>query len=258
MKYHIKQEGKFKYFEKGDGHTIILLHGLFGALSNFEKVIDFFSQKLKVYVPLLPLFEHSPEESTLIHLKNYVDDFIRYKKLNETIIVGNSLGGHVALLYALENFNNNKVKALILTGSSGLFENTLGESYPRKGDYDFVKEKIEFTFYKPETATKKLVDEVYEIVNNRDKVLNIVSYAKSALRSNVSSQLNLLKIPVLLIWGKNDPITPPFVGEKFKQNVPQSNLFIIEECGHAPMMEKPEEFNQLLYNFLIQIDVIEA
>lgn len=258
MSYNIKTEDSFRYFEKGNGNTLILLHGLFGALSNFEHTIDFFSKKMKVYVPLLPLFEQTSEHATLHQLVQYLTDFIAYKKLNHINIVGNSLGGHVALLYAIKNHQSNILSSMTLTGSSGLFENTLGETYPRKGDYDFVKEKTEFTFFRAETATKELVDEVFEIVNNRDKVSNIIAYAKSALRNNVSEQLHLLNIPVLLIWGKNDPITPPFVGEKFKQKVPHALLYLLDECGHAPMMEKPQEFNELLNNFLIQNNVISS
>jgi pimeloyl-ACP methyl ester carboxylesterase len=168
------------------------------------------------------------------------------------------LGGHITLLYSIEDANQSKIKAIVLTGSSGLFENSLGDSYPRKGDYEFVKEKTEFTFYNPETATKELVDEVYEIVNNREKVLRVVSLAKSALRHNLREELVKLQMPVLLVWGKNDNITPAFVGEEFKKHVPHAELHIIDECGHAAMMEKPEAFNDILHNFLTRLNVVVA
>jgi pimeloyl-ACP methyl ester carboxylesterase len=258
MEYEIKEENGFKYYEAGEGPVLLLLHGLFGALSNFQQVIDKFSPHMKVSIPILPLFTLPVQETTVIGLKEYIDRFIEYKGYKDFVLLGNSLGGHITLLYSIEDANQSKIKAIVLTGSSGLFENSLGDSYPRKGDYEFVKEKTEFTFYNPETATKELVDEVYEIVNNREKVLRVVSLAKSALRHNMREELVKLQMPVLLVWGKNDNITPAFVGEEFKKHVPHAELHIIDECGHAAMMEKPEAFNDILHNFLTRLNVVVA
>jgi pimeloyl-ACP methyl ester carboxylesterase len=258
MEYEIKEENGFKYYEAGEGPVLLLLHGLFGALSNFQQVIDKFSPHMKVSIPILPLFTLPVQETTVIGLKDYIDRFIEYKGYKDFVLLGNSLGGHITLLYSIEDANQSKIKAIVLTGSSGLFENSLGDSYPRKGDYEFVKEKTEFTFYNPETATKELVDEVYEIVNNREKVLRVVSLAKSALRHNMREELVKLQMPVLLVWGKNDNITPAFVGEEFKKHVPHAELHIIDECGHAAMMEKPEAFNDILHNFLTRLNVVVA
>lgn len=253
MEYAIKEKDDFRYYEKGDGPVLLLLHGLFGALSNFQYVIDHFSARMKVSIPILPLYTLPVEQTTVMGLKDYIHRFIQYKEYKEVILLGNSLGGHIALLYALEYPDN--IKAIVLTGSSGLFENSLGDSYPRKSDYDFVKDKTEYTFYDPKTATKELVDEVYEIVNNREKVLRIVSLAKSALRHNLREYLPRVNIPTLLVWGNNDNITPAFVGEEFHKLMPNSTLHFIDRCGHAAMMEKPEEFNRILDNFLQQIGV---
>jgi 2-hydroxy-6-oxonona-2,4-dienedioate hydrolase len=256
LEYTIKEEGEFRYYEAGEGPVLLLLHGLFGALSNFQFVIDRFSKHMKVSIPILPLYTMPIQQTTVIGLKEYIERFIAHKGYTNVILLGNSLGGHVSLLYAIEHQPN--IKAIVLTGSSGLFENSLGDSYPRKSDYDFVKDKTEFTFYDPKTATKELVDEVYEIVNNRDKVLRIVSLAKSALRHNLREFLPDIHVPALLVWGKNDNITPAFVGEEFHKLMSGSKLHIIDQCGHAAMMEKPEEFNLILDNFLKQMNVIAA
>jgi len=97
------------------------------------------------------------------------------------------------------------------------------------------------------------VDEVYDIVNDRNKAIRVIAIAKSALRHNIGDKLIQITKPVLLVWGKNDTITPAFVGEQFHERLPNSRLFILENCGHAPMMELPERFNQLLYDFLVEI-----
>jgi pimeloyl-ACP methyl ester carboxylesterase len=143
-----------------------------------------------------------------------------------------------------------KIKSLTLTGSSGLFESAMGDTYPKRGDYEYIKNKTALTFYDPAMATKELVDEVFEITNSRIKVIKIIALAKSAIRNNLGEELSQIKQPTCLIWGKNDTVTPPFVGEEFKKLIPNSELHFIDKCGHAPMMEVPKEFNIILEKFL--------
>ncbi|HQX42960.1 MAG: alpha/beta hydrolase [Saprospiraceae bacterium] len=252
MTLEIIHEGRFKYIEsKSEGEVILLLHGLFGALSNFKGIIDYFGSKYRVIVPILPIYELPILQVSLTGLVNYVYDFVRHKDLDKIHLLGNSLGGHVGLLYALEDLD--RVSSITLTGSSGLYESGMGNTFPKRGDYDFIKTKTEATFYDPNVATKELVDEVYGIVNDRGKAIRVIATAKSAIRHNLGDKLHLIERPALLIWGANDIVTPPFVGEKFKELLPSSKLFILEKCGHAPMMEKPEEFNLIFEKFLKEI-----
>ena len=248
MEYKIRNVKGFRYIDEGHGEVLLLLHGLFGALSNFSAIIDEFSAQYRVVVPILPLFELEVVNSTIDGLMEYVENFISYKELNKFNLLGNSLGGHISLLYTLKHQEN--VKTLILTGSSGLFENSIGDSYPKKGDYEFVKAKTEYTFFHPETATKELIDDVFEIVNNREKAIRVLYIARSAIRHNVRNSLHTINIPVKLIWGREDKITPLFAGEEFERILPNAELTILEECGHAPMMEYPVIFNEILGQFL--------
>lgn len=251
MNYELRHTDKFTYLEEGEGEPLILLHGLFGALSNFEPLINHFRHSHKVVVPLLPLFDLDLFHTTVGGLAKHLYKFIETKGYQNIHLLGNSLGGHVALVHVLKH--PEKIKSLILTGSSGLFENGMGDSYPKRGDYDYIKRKTELTFYNPATATKELVDEVYDICNNRLKVIKIISLAKSAIRNNLGEELTQVKVPTLLVWGNNDTITPPFVGKEFNKLIPASELFFIDKCGHAPMMEQPEEFNAILDPFLSKI-----
>ena len=248
MNYEIKQKDKFKYLEIGEGEPLVLLHGLFGALSNFKDLIDHFSQQYKVVVPMLPLFELDIFHTTVGGLAKYVHRFIEAQNYKNVHMLGNSLGGHVALVYILKH--PERIKTLTLTGSSGLFENGMGDSYPKRGDREYIKKKTALTFYDPAMATEELVNEVFEITNNRIKVIKIIALAKSAIRNNLGEELNQIKQPTCLIWGNNDTITPPFVAKEFQSLIPNSELHFIDKCGHAPMMEVPNEFNAILYNFL--------
>ncbi len=249
MGYEIKQYDKFRFIEEGEGEPLVLLHGLFGALSNFTPLIDYFKQHNKVVVPMLPLLELDILHTSVTGLAKYVAKFIETRKYQNVNLLGNSLGGHVGLVYLLRN-EPPVVKSVILTGSSGLFENAMGDSYPKRGNRDYIRKKTEYTFYDPTMATEELVDEVFSITNNRLKVIKIIALAKSAIRNNLGEELGNIKIPALLIWGKNDNVTPPFVAEEFHKLLPNSELHFIDKCGHAPMMEVPEEFNKILFNFL--------
>tara|TARA_B100000945_G_C20360494_1_gene586883 strand:+ start:48 stop:809 length:762 start_codon:yes stop_codon:yes gene_type:complete len=241
----------FNYIEKGEGQVIILLHGLMGGLSNFKDVIDFFSSKnYKVIIPELPIYSLPLKETSVKAFSDFLEDFVKFKNLNNVILLGNSLGGHIGLIFS--NKNPNLVKSLVLTGSSGLYENSMGESYPKRENYDYIKRKTEEVFYNPNVATKEIVDEVFETVNNRDKLVRTLSIAKSAIRHNMSSDLPNIKTPTLLIWGENDLVTPPEVAFEFKSLLPNSELTWIKKCGHAPMMEYPMEFNRILFNWLDQ------
>jgi 2-hydroxy-6-oxonona-2,4-dienedioate hydrolase len=252
MPYEVKQKDKFRFLEEGQGEPLVLLHGLFGALSNFEHLIEYFRHYNRVIVPILPLFELDILHSTVGGLAKFVHRFLESRDYKDVHLLGNSLGGHVALVHVLKH--PERIKSLTLTGSSGLFENGMGDSYPKRGDYEYIKNKTQLTFYDPKTATKDLVDEVYGIVNNRIKAIKIISLAKSAIRNNLGEELNQIKQPTLLIWGNNDNITTPFVAREFNKLIPNSELQFIDKCGHAPMMEVPDEFNIILHKFLKKLN----
>ena len=248
MSYEIRQQDKFRFIEEGNGEPLLLLHGLFGALSNFQSLIEYFKNYYKVIVPILPLLEMDILHTSVGGLAKFVNRFIETRQLKDIHLMGNSLGGHVAMVHVLKH--PERIKSLILTGSSGLFENGMGDSYPKRGDYEYIKRKTELTFYDPAMATKELVDEVYAMTINRLKVIKIIALAKSAIRNNLGEELNQIKQPTLLVWGNNDTITPPFVAREFNRLIPNSELYFIDKCGHAPMMEVPDEFNAILHKFL--------
>ena len=248
MNFTLKQEGKFKFIEEGKGAPIILLHGLMGGLSNFHYFINFFKDKgYKVLMPSLPIYDSPIMDSSVKRLAEFLNEFIKLKELKNFVIIGNSLGGHVGLYYT-KLFN--KAKGLILTGSSGLYESAMGSGYTKRGDYNVIKKKVQEVFYNPKVATKILVDEIYETVNDRNKLIKIIAYAKSAIRHNMAKDLPKMETKTLIIWGKQDVVTPPNVGEDFNSLLPNSDLSWIDKCGHAPMMEHPNDFNVIMENWL--------
>lgn len=254
MSYQITEEGKYRYLEQGEGQVILILHGLFGALSNFNTVIQHFSKTHKVVVPIMPLYDFPLAKTGVKSLARFIKEFIDFKGYQNLTLLGNSLGGHVALVYALKNMN--KVRAMVLTGSSGLYENAFGGSFPRRSDKDYIRNKIAVTFYDPKMVTDELVDVVFDLVGDRAKLMKVLYLAKSAIRHNMRDELPKYNMPVCLIWGKNDTITPPEVAEEFHENLPNSDLYWIDKCAHAPMMEHPKEFNAILDQWLEKLPAV--
>lgn len=243
------KEGGFEYVESGgDGNPLVLLHGLMGTLSNFGGIRTHFSGRMNVVIPILPIYSLPLKKVSLDGLVEYIIAFIRHKGYERVHLLGNSLGGHLCQIIALNH--PNVVQTMILTGSSGLFENAMGSTFPKRGDYEYIRKKTEMVFYDPAHATKELVDDLYETVNDLSKCIRIVKTAKSAVRHNLEDKLKDIQTPTLLVWGKEDTVTPAWVGEKFHELLPNSELHMIENCGHAPMMETPDVFNSILEDFL--------
>ncbi len=249
MLFKKKKATKFNFIEEGEGHPIVLLQGLMGGLSNFTQLIEFFSSRgYKVYFPDLPIYDMSVLNTNLTSLAKFVAKFIEEIVKEPAIIVGNSMGGHVGLILTLSR--PDLVKKLVLTGSSGLYERSFGDSFPRKNDKEYIRKKAEEVFYDPKVATEELVDEVFSVVNDRGKGIKTVMLARSAIKHNMEKELHKIEVPTCIIWGKQDNVTPPEVAIEMDRLIPNSNLYWIDECGHAAMMEKPNEFNQILYDWL--------
>ena len=244
MESTVLESGKYKYLDEGTGEPLVILHGLFGALSNFESVREHFSKRFRVLTPMLPIYDLPLRKTSAKEIAKHIKGFVDELNLVKVHLLGNSLGGHVALIFTKNHLE--RVSSMTLTASSGLYENAFGNSFPRREDKDYIRNKVSVTFFDPKHATDELVEECFEAVNDRNKILRILSIAKSAIRHNMESDLPDISIPSCIIWGKNDIVTPPDVGELFHEKLPDSDLFWIDECGHAPMMEHPEEFNKIL------------
>jgi len=255
MEWTVVSRENYRYAHGGslNGPPLILVHGLFGALSNWGHTLAYMGDRYHVYVPLLPIYEVSPVEPSLAGLTQYLQDFFTGEGLPPAVWIGNSLGGHLALLLARSHPQH--FRALVLTGSSGLFEEGMGSTFPRRSSYEFVAERVAYTFYDPAHATPELVQEVYEIVNDNYKALRVLKIAREAQRSFVAPWLHEINIPTALIWGLNDTITPVNVAYGFYRMLPRAKLYFIDACGHAPMMEQPEAFHAHLTQFLQEVPV---
>jgi len=235
--------------------ALILLHGMFGGLSNFDQLLNRINpQKYYVVVPELPLFSLRPEKASIKNLSTWLDAFLQSLNITKVHLLGNSMGGHIALDYA--HNHRESVEKLILTGSSGLIENNLGDSSPKRNDRSYIKKQAKKTFFK-NMVDDNMVDEIEDILSSSKKLINIIHFARDTHQYNMANMLPDIAHETLLIWGRQDAITPPEAANQFYNLLPNATLRWIDSCGHAPMMEQPDQFVQLLDTFFSRDGYLE-
>ena len=250
--YAVQEIDGHRYIDEGPPSSlppVVLLHGMLGDLSNWAHTIAMLrTEGYRVLVPVLPVYSLPMRQTSVMGLVKHVRSFLEAMALEQVVVAGNSLGGHIALLYAL-HFPEH-VAAMLLSGASGIYEVDMGTSTMRRQDREYLRSRAAVTFFDPVHATDELVDEVYDIVNDRSRALRLIKMARSVQNETVTDRLPRIQAPTLLIWGKDDTITPLDVAYTFKDLIPHAELHLIEECGHAPMIEHPELFNHHTLAFL--------
>lgn len=226
---------------------MVLLHGLFGALSNWDSVQPLMAQYAKPIALSLPLLGSHRSEVKVKSLALYTEYFVRSREFAPVTLCGNSLGGHVALRMCLAA--PELVDCLILTATSGLYEHSV-DSLPVRPGYDFVREHMQKVFFNQEFVTEEAIGEIVKILESKTNVLNLIHAARSAKKDNLKDLLGQIKVPTLLLWGEDDVVTTMDVAEMFHKLIPNSELISIKNCGHAPMIEHPEWFSGEVKKFL--------
>jgi pimeloyl-ACP methyl ester carboxylesterase len=254
-RFTLQHHDGFVYLDEGssaEAPPLLLLHGMLGDLSNWDATIEALSTVgYRVLVPLLPVYDLPLPETSVSGLVELARRFVKIMDLPSVIPVGNSLGGQVALVYALRY--RASVAAIVLSGSSGIYEQRMGTDVMRRDSRDFIRERAAITFYEDVHVTDELVEEMYELVNDRARAVRLIKMARSAKNDTVTEHLPMLSdVPTLLVWGRDDVITPPEVAREFDERLPQARLHFIDECGHAPMIEQPGAFNRLMLEFLAE------
>jgi pimeloyl-ACP methyl ester carboxylesterase len=229
--------------------SVVLLHGMFGKAGNWRSCADHLSRGgWRVFTPELPIFETPARQTVVEGLVDHVSRLLDEWAVEKAVLGGNSLGGHVALQMALRD--PWRIEGLVLTGSSGLFERGFERHIPRHPSREWLRAKIREVFYDGKHVTEALLDEVSATVLDSRRARQILRVAKSAKRDNLREMLHRITCPVLLAWGAEDRITPPTTALEFGENLPDAELHYIPQCGHAAMLERPDEFNRLVMGFL--------
>ena len=243
----------FRFFEMGRGkRTVIFLHGLFGSPEHWRPIMNDLSQRFRVVALQMPV-DHQPHRRrngihTIDELADHLETVLRQLDVPQPILCGNSLGGLVAIEFCLRH--PDRVENLILSGSAGLYENNLmGKQRPRP-TRDFIRTQASQILHNQDMVTDVLVEDIYSQFIDRDYVRFVLRVSRATRDRSVRDDLCKLNVPTLIIWGKNDQITPPDVAREFHQRIKNSQLVFIDECGHSPNWERPYQFRQILDEFL--------
>jgi pimeloyl-ACP methyl ester carboxylesterase len=241
---------RFRWLERGDGEAVILLHGLMGEMDHWESSLGALSRFCRPIALELPIFDGGLVDVSVPGLAAHVRRFIETLELPPSVVGGNSLGGHIALELALSH--PGWVSGLILTGSSGLLERSFTRKVPHRPTAGYVRSRMEEIFYDPTLVTPQWVASIRSIVTTRRLAVRVLRVARAAKRHNVEDRLGDIRVPTLIVWGKDDRITPPEVAERFHARIAGSHLVFLPNCGHAPMLERPEAFDAVVSEWLIE------
>lgn len=244
---------ELRYYDVGSGQTpVVLLHGLFGSPSNWLSIMQDLSEHYRFYALQLPIdFGKDRRHTTfksLHQLTKHVTQFFDEMGLERAVVCGNSLGGQVALDFYAQH--PERVERLILAGSAGLFERSLAGGRPPRLCRDYIREQASGIFFDAKHVSDELVDDVYAMLSDRHYRRFLLKVAKATRDRYMLDELANVKVPTMIIWGRDDSITPPFVAEQFCDYIPTAELVFIDQCGHAPPIEQPDEFARVLDTFL--------
>lgn len=226
---------------------VVFLHGLVGLNDHWESVVSKVRDQLRCILFELPLLQLRGDDCCIEGVTRLTEQFLAERIGRPSIIVGNSFGGHVSLRVALNR--PELVGALVLAGSSGILEKTLVSDLQIRPTKTWLKRKIGELFYDQANMSEADVDRAFAELSERGGARAMVRLSRSARRDEMRDRIGRISAPTLIIWGKQDVVTPPVAAEGFAKLIHGSRLEWLDQCGHAPMIEKPDEFARLLLQF---------
>lgn len=237
--------------------SVVFLHGLVGLNEHWDEVVGRVRHRLRCVMLELPLLELRGDDCSIDGVTEIASRFLRDRVGGASVLVGNSFGGHVALRVALHQ--PALVSGLVLAGSSGLIERSIVSDIQIKPSREWLVRKIGELFYDPDRHMRDAdIDRAHRALTDRGGARAMVRLSKSARRNHLGDQISLIQAPTLLIWGRQDIVTPPEAAEQFLTGLPQSRIVWLDDCGHAPMIEKPDDFARALLEFADELDRRDA
>jgi len=235
----------------GSGTSVVFLHGLVGLNDHWETVVRGVRGSMHCTLLEVPLLDLKGEDCSIDGVSRLTAKFLAEQLSGPAVLVGNSFGGHVALRVALEY--PHLVRGLVLAGSSGLIEKSMVSTVQIRPSKAWLEEKIGELFYDRSKMPHGDVDRAHAELSRRGGARAMVKLSRSARRNHLGERLKQIKQPTLLIWGRQDIVTPPEAAEGFLAALPNARIVWLERCGHAPMIECPAEFSQAIIAYINEL-----
>ena len=250
---------KINYVEAGSGPTVILLHGLGGSSENWQMNIAPLAEKFHVFVPDQIGFGKSAKPLVNYRIRTYVDfldQFCKQLQINRATLVGASMGGWIAASFTAAF--PDRVDKLVLVDAAGYAPPKTFDPQSLFGlnptTREGMKALVAKVFYSKMFQTDAAIDAAIAARLAAGDGYTINSITESVIRGEdfIDATVKTIKRPTLIIWGREDGLTPLTDGERFNKDIAGSRLVVFEQCGHAPNLEKVAEFNAALMKFLTQ------
>ena len=248
---------KIHYVEAGSGPTLILLHGLGGNTQVWALNISALAEKFRVIVPDQIGFGKSDKPLINYRIATYVDfldQFCKQLKIERALLVGGSMGGWVAAAYTIAF--PQRVERLVLVDAAGFAPPANFDTRTLYGlnpsTREGMKQLAAKVFYNKLFTTDAVIDQVLAQRIGAGDGYTINRIIESIIRGEdfLDNRVKSIKQPTLIVWGREDGLTLLADGQRFKKEIPNSTLLVINQCGHVPNVERPAEFNAAALKFL--------
>lgn len=238
--------------ETGSGRPIVFLHGLVGLNEHWEAVVRLIQGHARCVRLELPLLDLRGRDCSIEGVTELTIRYLAEHLGEPAVLVGNSFGGHVALRVALER--PDLVDGLVLTGSSGLIEKSMVREVQIRPSREWLAKKIGELFFDRSVMREADLDRAYRELSQRSRARAMVRLSRTARRNHLGDRISEIVVPALLVWGRDDVVTPPAAADEFLRLLPNAKIVWFERCGHVPMMEHPEAFADSVISFVAELD----
>ena len=248
---------KIRYLESGDSkRTLVLIHGLGASAERWSRVIPFLERDFHLIIPDLIGFGQSDKplvDYTTDFFTEFLKKFINSCNIEDPYVMGSSLGGQVTAEYAAKN---SKLKKLILVSPSGMMKQstpaldayTMAALYPNETNAKNAFEMMEGSGIEVDPMIVDSFIERMKMPNAKMAFMSTLLGLKNA--EIITTKLKSINVPTLIIWGGNDPVIPIHHADGFVSTIKDCRFFRMDGCGHTPYVQAPEDFSEIVLDFL--------